>query len=98
MTISNDKTAYFRVYWEDGEHTTIINKFETKEEAVKCFMTNVEQFKANPGEYTGNNPEDWNDTDYYPTIAVDYVDENESDNDYDINDFDLNRGFFNEVQ
>ena len=103
MTISNDATAYFRVYWEDGEHNYEVENFETKDEAVKCFMSEVEKFKANPGEYTGQNPEEWTygldgEECYYPTFYVDYVDEDDSNNDIDINDFDLNRGFFNEVQ
>ena len=97
MIISNDATAYFRVYWDDGHHDNEVENFEAKEDAVKCFMSEVEKFKENPGQYTGQNPEEWNETDYYPTITVDYVDEDDSDNDYDINDFDLNRGFFQEL-
>ena len=98
MTISNGTTAYFRVHWDNGHHDNEVENFETKEEAVKRFMSEVEKFKANPGEYTNENPEEWNETDYYPTITVDYVDEDDSDNDCDINDFDLNRGFFQEFQ
>ena len=97
MTISNDKTAYFRVMWEDGEHNYDIDNFESKDEAVKCFMSEVEKFKASPGEYTGQNPEEWNNgldgEAYYPTFYVEYVDEDDSANDYDINAYDFYQGF-----
>ncbi|MDB4484607.1 hypothetical protein N9026_00160 [bacterium] len=94
-----ESESYFHVYWENGYLLNTIGRFDTKEEAMKYFLSEAEEFKANPGKYTGDNPEDWDeDENAQPHIGFDYVDDDDSDNDYEINSYSLDDGLEKEVQ
>ena len=91
--------SYFHVYWENGYLLNTIGRFDTKEEAMKCFLSEADEFKASPGKYTGDNPEDWKDDENaQPHIGFDYVDKDDDDNDYEINSYSLDDGLEKEIQ
>ena len=83
----------FAVYYDDGEHNQQLEVFTSRDEAVKCFVEEVEKYKADPAGYTGMTPDDYH-PDGPPDLELAVVDDDECyvdtlnawtlDNGYDI--------------
>ena len=59
----------YAVYYDDGEHNYQLEVFSSEDEARKVYLEEVAKFKANPAEYTEQNPNDWDD-EFYPDLEL----------------------------
>ena len=66
----------YAVYYDDGAHSCQLEIFSSEDEARKAFTEEVAKFKANPAEYTEQNPSDWDD-EFFPDFELAVVDEDE---------------------
>ena len=64
----------YAVYYDDGAHSYQLEVFTSEEEARKTYLEEIAKFKANPAEYTEQNPNDWDD-EFYPDFELAVVDD-----------------------
>ena len=59
----------YSVGFDDGAHYNELDTFDTLEDANKCLLEEIKVFQADPEDYAGSKPDEWDDT-FYPHFDV----------------------------